>query len=268
MPGFFDTIGAPLVSGRDFSEADAAAGYRVAVITAGLERALWPDGAVGRRLAIGQSDEAFEIIGVVGDMTPIDPRMGETPFVFTPLLQNPGFSRVAVLNVRTARPLDASALLEVVEAGGQYTIYNMTSMNERTSRALASEKVTASLGTAFGALALLIAATGLASMLAYLVEGRRREFGVKLALGAEPGRLMRSVVGEAAVLFVTGIALGVPLAAGASRLIGTFVINVGLGDPAAVSGSALLLLAVALAAAALPALRAARTNPLDALRAD
>jgi len=267
-PGLFAVLKAGRLAGRDFTWADDETQPPVAIVTRRLAETIAPEGALGVRIRVGTDARELEIVGVVDQLGTLDPRMRATDFVFTPILQDVFASNVPVVTIRSSAGVSAAALRDIIEPRGFHYVINATTMHGRTSTLLAAERVTAALAVTFGMLALLVASAGLAGLLTYLVEGRRREFGVRLALGASRGQLIGTVVRESVLLVAAGLILGLPAAYGAGRLVEAMLVNVQSTDVVAFTAGGATLMLTALLAALAPALRAARTDPVVALRAE
>lgn len=272
-PGYFATLGVPLVAGREFTAADRQGAPRVAIVNATAARRLWPgQKAVGRRINIGMGmdrDELAEIVGVVGDV-----RYGalESPpreDVYLADLQS-GWP-ATVLLVRTAGdPLAAlPAVREAVRAvAPTLPMVGVRTLDEQLARASSRTRFAALLLGVFSALALLLAALGVYGVVAQTVADRRRELGLRMALGAEARRVGSLVLGQGLRLAAAGAALGVPAAWAASRALESLLFEVVPGDPWTYAAVPLVVLAATAAASLLPAWRAARLDPASVLRAE
>jgi len=272
-PGYFATLGVPIVAGREFTAADRGGSPRVAVVSESAARKLWPgQEAVGRRINIGMGmdrEDVAEVVGVVGDV-----RYGalESPpreDVYLADLQS-GWSST-VLFVRTAGdPLAAlPAVREAVRAvAPTLPLVAVRTLDEQLARASSRPRFAALLLGGFAALALLLAALGVYGVVAQTVADRRRELGLRMALGAEARRVAGLVLRQGLSLALTGVAIGVPAAWAVSRVLATLLFEVDTGDPSTFLGVPLLVLAVAAAACFVPAWRAARLDPASVLRAE
>lgn len=267
-PGLLETLRVPLVAGRDFTWDDDVNHPLVAIVTKNVAEAITPEGAVGRRIRVATEPADREIVGVVPNIGTLDLRMRNPRMVFSPILQEPRFGRLPVAMLRTSAGFDVNGLRDTVRSNGRHYVMGLTSIRARTGLIMMAERMTASLGAVFSALALVIAVTGLASLLASVVESRRREFGVRLALGASRGALVRSVTLECGLLTAGGIAVGIPAALAAGRFTSAVLLNVRPTDPGALAFAVAALAVAGLAAGLAPALLAARTDPLVALKAE
>jgi predicted permease len=273
-PGFFRTLKIPLRAGRDFSTADAGGSAPVAVVNAALARRFFGDEpAIGRRfhldMARGEPAPSIEIVGIVADARYSSLREDFPPTAFFPIAQLPGGTSNADFQVRTSAA-DPASIAPAVER--EATAIDRTlslefhAMDEQLGRAVAQERLLAVLSTFFGGLALLLASVGLYGAMAYAVVRRQKETGIRLALGASPGIIVRTILREAIVLVGVGVLAGAGLAAATTRFIQALLFNLTPTDPATFVSAAAALAVVGLAAAALPARRAARIDPLASLR--
>ncbi len=269
--GYFRTLGLRL-RGRDFQPSDTQAASKVVVINETLARRLWPgEEAIGRRLQLPLRTPGppHEVIGVVSDGRYVSLTEAQRPFLYLPLAQN--FRPRLTLHVRTTG--SPAAFLTPVRSAvrsvsADLPVYNPITLDESLARSLARERLIARLLTAFGGMALLTAAVGIYGILAFAVARRTREMGVRMALGARSSDLVRLIVRQSAGLVAGGLCAGVAGALLATRLVKAFLFGVPPTDPAAFAGAVILLCAVALVATSVPARRAARIDPLAALRSE
>ena len=273
---YLRSLGIPLLRGRDFTDDDRAQAAGVVLVNRALARRYWPDGdPVGRRIRQGGAESQAPwctIVGVVGDTRQADLVEPVRPEILFPYAQNPvAWYRAATLVVGThAEP---SSLAEPVKAqvwaiDPDLPITHVQSMSQVLSEAVAQERYNAFLLGLFALTALLLAAGGIYGVMAYTVSLRTREIGVRMAIGAGAGSVFKMVVGRGLALSGSGCAAGLLAALGLSRVLSGMVHGVSLTDPTTFAGVAIGLLSVSFAACALPALRAARFDPLTALRRD
>jgi predicted permease len=266
--GYFDALRLPLARGRAFTLRDDASSARVVVINETLARRLAPAGdATGRSFRL--HDERWTVIGVALDARYADLGSPTPPVVYLPMAQN--WRPDQTLLVRTSG--DAARLAPVVRAAVRAidpTLPPPTVMTlaQATSLALLPQRVAAMVTGALGTAGLLLATVGLYGIIAYSVSGRTRELGIRVALGARRADVLGLVVREGMWLAALGVAVGLLLAAGAARLLGSLLLGVSPLDLPTFAGMSLLFVAVALLASWLPARRAAATDPTIALRAD
>jgi len=264
-PGYFEAVGSPVVRGRGFASSDLAdGGWRAAVVNEAFVRRYWPGQEPLGKLVATQPDLA--VVGVVRDAKYLTLDEPAQPVIF--VAASPG---VATLHVRASG--DAAALQESLRRAFAEVDPNIALTSVRTlARSMEAATFSQRLGawslSAIGVLALALAAVGLFGVLAYSVAQRTREMGVRIAIGASRRDVLALVVGKAIGLTGVGLGVGVVLAAGAGRLLRTQIFGVSPLDPVTFVAVALLLGAVALLAAWLPALRAARVDPIVALQAE
>jgi putative ABC transport system permease protein len=272
-PGFFKAIGGRLVGGRDFSEADQAAGERVVIInTAMATRYFGGLDPVGRPIDLAGPRR---IVGVVESMKPQGFDSQPAPEVFFPLTQfdqilmAEGPLSATTLVVRTTgdpRSLVPAVRTQMARLDPQLPLFNITTLSQRVADSVAQPRFYASVLGIFAVLALVLAAVGIYGVLSSQVEQSTREIGIQMALGAGPGRIRRAVLGHGAVLAATGLAIGLAGAWGMSRFISTLLFGITPVDVATYAAAAVVLAAVALVGAYLPTRRATAVDPVVALR--
>jgi macrolide transport system ATP-binding/permease protein len=259
---YFQTVGAPILRGREFTAQDTAEAPRVFVVNEATARRYWPgQEAVGKRLNRG------EVIGVVRNTKEKGLTKDARPAIYAPLLQS--YTPDLTLHVRTATPsqtLFAAVRREVQTLDPTLPVYNLRTLAQQKDGSLYTERLAATLLTLFGLLALSLAAVGIYGVLSYAVTERTREMGVRLALGARPRDLLRLVVGQGLTLTLIGLGLGVGASFALTRLIARLLYGVSATDPLTFVVIPLSLMVVALLACWIPARRATRVDPLVALR--
>jgi predicted permease len=274
-PGYFHTMGIPLRAGRDLDERDGFRAPRVAVVNEALVRHAFPrEDPLGKRLFVSwgyslgrEIEPVFEIVGVVGNVRHGGLQAEPIPTVFLAHAQEPGF--MASLVVRTAgEPLAmaSSVRAEMAQVDPDQGVLSVGTMRALLEDSIARPRLQALLVGAFAALALVMACVGLYGVLAYSVEQRRREMGVRVAIGASPKALLGLVVGEGVRLTAAGLVLGLAGALVATRYLASLLYGVGPTDPAVFLGVAAVLLMVAAAASYVPARQAMRVDPVVILR--
>jgi predicted permease len=269
-PGHFKTLQIDLVAGRDFTFQDTSAAPRVAIVNEALARRFWPGrSAIGQRLRpSGHDGESIEVVGVARDSKYVT--VGEEdqrPFLYQPLAQ--AYAPQPAILVRAAGEPGSvvPTLRQVVrEMDPGLPVFNLTPMDEATAISLLPARVAGGLLTALGALALALSALGTFGVLSFLVRSRARELAIRLAIGATPRAIARMVVGQALAWTGVGTAIGLAMAFGLTRFLASFLYGVNPSDPVTFAGVALLIALVACAAAAIPARRASRQDPLATLR--
>jgi predicted permease len=270
-PRYCATIKLPLVAGREFTANDNASAPPVAIINEAAARTYWPNqNPLGKRLFIGgpgQEAQPAEIIGVTGASRYRSLTQAFRPAMLLPAAQNyfPDLS-LHLRSVGDPASLIESARRELRALDPQLPATNIRTLEEQRRNSLYSERVTALLLSAFGALALLLAALGIYGVMAYAVAQRTREFGIRMALGARAGDVLRLMLRQGALLIGAGVALGLAGAFAATRLIRSFLYQVSANDPMTFVLAALSLAAVALLACYIPARRATKVDPMVALR--
>jgi predicted permease len=274
-PRYAETLGVRLLEGRDLSDRDGAASAPVGLVNEAFVRSFLPGKSpLGMRFGIGdqQSDAVIEIVGLLADTKHLDPRDEPERTVYLPLLREDGQNGFqSDLEVRTSGdPASLVAAVRKAAAGvdTRVPIAGVKTLSEQVSESLRAEKLVARLVGAFGLLALVLACVGLYGILSQAVARRTNEVGIRMALGANRGDVLGMVLREAGILVGLGIAIGIPGALVASRLLTSQLFGISPFDPATLAGSALLLAAVAIVAAFVPARRAARIEPMRALRAE
>ncbi len=264
---YFDTVGIPVVAGRAFTEEEVRAGRKVAIVNETMARQFWPDGsAVGRIIRIGGKDP-HEVVGIARDHKVRS--VGEAP---RPYLHVPsGRSQSVNLVVRTTMPATAAlpglrTALWGLEPNIVFT--EDVPVQQVADTTVAPTRVGAMVLMAFGALALGLAAVGVYGVIAYSVSRRTREVGIRMALGAERGQVLRMVLGQGVRLAAAGVGLGVLASAGVGRLLESLLYGVSSFDPIAYAAAAAILILIAGAANLIPAISASRIDPVRALRSE
>ncbi len=269
-PGYFAAIHLPLIQGRAFATTDRIGAPAVAIINQTLARRLWPgEEAIGRHLNFGSITGGVptEIIGVAADAKYHSLGEEPVPMLYVPIPKEFG-RRITVL-VRTANgsPPPERALRDAVhELDPELPVGPQSSLSTIIGVALLPNRIALLLATAFGATGLLLAALGLYGLLAFRVQSRRTEIGIRMALGASGRQIRHLVVGEGVRLTAIGLCSGLVIAAGIGRLLGSMLFGVSPLDPLTYGGIALLLLAVGWFAAIGPTRRALGTDPVEVLR--
>jgi len=270
-PGYFETMEVRLVEGRGFVDGDVAGAEPVVVINRALEaRYFEGEPALGRTLLVDDSMEPMRVVGVVGDVRHTSITDAPPAQVYRPLAQTSGRRRFLVLRAAGG---DVPALAGPVRSAITALDADVPATKQRPMTAILQESVgpfaamSIVLGV-FGAFALLLAAIGLYGLIAYSVSQRQAEFGVRMALGAGPGEVVRTVVGGGLRLAGAGILIGVAGSLAAGRVLASLLFGTRSADPLTLGVAALLFLATAVLAALVPAARAGRSDPLRALRAE
>jgi len=271
-PGYFSTMGMPLLAGRDLSEQDRDGTQKVAVVNESFARHYFaePQQAVGHYYCNGAGDVKpdTEIVGVVRDAKHTGVRQDITRTIFTPYLQepDPGAMTFYVRTWQSPESAEATVRRAIETLDSKLVLDNFRTMQEQIDDNLMVERVIALLASSFGILAALMAAVGLYGVLAYSTAQRTREIGIRIALGADRTSVMRMVLVE--VLWLAGISIAVALPASLllTHAARSQLFGISSSDPLTLVVVTLLVAAVALASALLPARRAANTDPIVALR--
>jgi len=273
-PDFFATLGMPIVRGRSITEADQPGATKVLVINQALAKKFFPAGdAVGQWMALGWGEdttgEMRQIVGVVGDVRSSALSDAPEPTVYVPIMQVP-YTNLSILVRTNASPATlANPLRSIVrDLDHEVPVYSVQTMEERVANSVGREKFYATLIAVFAGVALVLSAVGLYGVIAYAVSQRTHELGVRVALGATGDRITRMVVGEGLRLTAAGAVLGIVGSLLAGRLIATLLFGVTAVDPVTLAGVVTVLAVVAMLASWLPARRAARIDPLIAIRGD
>jgi len=272
-PGYFDAVGMSLLRGRLFTDADREGALRVAIVNEAFVRERVPGDAeaIGRNLVMTYDNDRrpFTIAGIVRDAKYNDLREPKTdPMIWVPIAQFP--AKISSISLRVTPGNEAAAVQQVRAAlaatSGSLMTRQTVTLRERVDGATARERLLLTLASGFGGIALVLAAVGLYGALAAAVARRTREIGVRLALGAQRGSVLRLVLRESLALVAAGLLVGVPLSLAAGALLRGFLFGVTPYDIPTLIASAGVLAAAALIAASVPARRASRVDPIVALK--
>jgi predicted permease len=269
-PGYFSTLGLPLVAGREFSEQDALDAPRVIIINESLARTAWPgQDPVGRALVLDYQGGATarQIVGVVRDARYKGPRSEPAPEIFIPHAQNPYLVMNVVVRTRTdPAALAPSARAQALKVDPDQPVHSVTTMEGLMAETMQEDRFAMLFVALFAAAGLLTAATGIYALLAYTVAQRRREIAVRMAIGASGSTVARSIVMESLMLAAAGCIVGAFGVAAVSRLARSILFGIAPQDPVTLMATGVVLLTAVLAASWLPARRASRINPVTAMR--
>ena len=269
-PGFFRTLGVPLRSGRDFTAADAAEGaLQVVIVSEAMVKRYWPGvDPIGRRLRPGRSQEWHTVVGVAADVHHLSLDAEPNPMVYYPYRGdwNP-------MSIGVRYEGDASAIAPVIREVAhaidpKLPVGTVRRVDQLVAGSLGERRFNASLLGLFAGIALLLAAVGLYGAMSFAVGRRTREIGVRMALGARPVDVLRMVLGEGLRLAAVGLGAGLVAAAALTWTMRSLLFGVTTADPLTFAGITLLLLVVALLATWVPARRAARVDPMRAIRCE
>ena len=276
-PGFFETLGIPLVAGRDFNENDRRGGERVAIISESIARRMFPNQDVLNRHVlwtdpitkfINLSTEPRRIVGVVRDLDDENIVPEPTLTIYSPAEQEIGGGRIFVHAGVDPYSLVPSITRIIREMSAEQPIERPAVLEDVRTEVLAPARLNAVVFGGFAAVALAIAIVGVAGVLAFSVSGRMREFAIRLAVGSPPRHLLTGVLAEGAVIALIGVAAGAAGGWALARIAAAYIEGTQVPDLIPVAAAALILLAAAVAASLLPAARAARVDVMEALRAD
>jgi predicted permease len=263
---YFRTMGIPVVAGRSFAETDDSTSAWVVIISESIARKFFPQGeAVGKQLRF--YGRPWNIVGIVGDIRELGPAQAPPLMLYTSMNQQSNESGFVVMKSRLAPGLAAERIRQAVLAvDNQQALINVRTMESYSESSLGQQRFMLALMVAFAVVALVLAVIGLYGVIAYMVAQRTREIGIRVALGASSGSVMRLVLGQGLGLAGVGVVVGLLGALALSRVLTGLLYGVSAQDPLVYAGVSLLLLLVAAAASALPARRAAAVDPLTALR--
>ncbi len=272
-PGYFETVGTPLVQGRDFSIHDTRTSARVAIVNRTFVRLFVPDGnPIGKTLRTGAEPNypstVYEIVGVIPDTQYSDLRSEPPAMVFAPDSQFPNMGPWTTMMIRSSiEPAAAAASIKRRLAQSHpFLIMDFAGFQSRIRDGLVRERLMAMVSGFFGALAALVAMVGLYGMMSYAMAQRQQEIGIRVALGANRRRVVLMVMREAGWLLLVGMAIGGGLSMLATRSATSLLFQLSPHDPATLLGACGALAAVALLASFVPARRASRLDPIVALR--
>jgi len=272
-PGYFKTLRQPLLAGREFTDADAHGQPHVAVINLALAKRFFgtPQNAIGRQLAKGAGSDIkydISIVGVVGDIKHTDLRTPLGPAVYAPYLQQDHPTGVAMyVRIAQAPETVEPVMREAIhQLDPTLVVDGLRTMEDQVSRSASDERALAFLAVGFSILAMMLSAVGLYGVLAYSIEQRTREIGVRLALGSQRWGVVVLVVREMAVIAAIATAVALPSVVALAQLFRSQLYGVTTFDPVSLAGAMLLTAVMVAVAAALPARRAAGVQPMQALR--
>jgi predicted permease len=276
-PGFFETMGVPIVQGRDFNDGDKDGKERVVIVSQSLAQALYPgQNALNRRLwwtdgvmkFIGISYEPRRIVAVVPDFDDENLIPSPAMTIYQPTNQEGWNGRLFVRAKGDPYLLVPAITRTIHEMSADQPVEKASTLGDARAEVLTPDKLNAVVFGGFAAVALLISVVGVAGVLAFSVSGRTREFGIRMALGAQPRNILTDVLKEGVVMAAIGVAAGVALSFVLERIAGKYLADLHQAGALAFIASAALILIAALIASAAPAARAARVNAVEALRAE
>jgi putative ABC transport system permease protein len=276
-PGFFAALGIPILSGRDFTEADRSGSERVVIVSATLAQRLFPgQDPINRHLMwtdgvmrfIGISTDPRRIVGVVADVNDESIDRASSLLVYHPVEQEPGAGRLFV-HARTDPYALVPAITRIVrDLSTDTPVERASTLEDVRAEVLAPNRLNTIVFGGFAGVALVISVVGVAGVLAFSVSGRTREFGIRLAVGSQPHRLLAGVLKEGVLMAAVGIVAGVAGGFALARVVASYVPAVQLPGVLPLIGAAAILLLAAIVASVLPAARAARVDVMQALRSE
>ncbi len=270
-PGYFTTMGVPLLLGRDFDDRDMVAARDVMVVNETFAKHFFGgENPIGRRVGTKEGVYEWEILGVVKNSKYTGLREGPIAMIYVPARPGPWASRTVVHLRTSGNPAALASALrrKIHDVDKTAAIFDVHTVQEEVNRSLLRERLVGTVTGLFGGLALSLAAIGLYGLTSYGVARRTREFGIRIAIGARTGSIVGLVVSEALWLLVVGTAIGLVAAWVLGRVVKAMLFGIGPADPVSAVFAILLLVAAALFAAWIPARRAARVDPMRALRWD
>jgi putative ABC transport system permease protein len=267
-PDYFRTVRTPLLAGRVFNESDVSGGQPVAIINQTTANRYWPNqNAIGKHLANSRDMVQREVVGVVADVKFRSLNGANSEEEYLPLAQNAWPAMTLVVRSRgNSRALVAAVRAKISEVDPTLPVSGILSFDDVVSTSIAQPRLIMRMVGVFAGFAMLLAALGIYGVMAYTVSQRRQELGIRVALGAKAGDILRLVVGQGMQLAIAGIGVGVLVSLIATRLLSSLLFGVHAIDAVAFSGAAVFLGAAAFAACYLPARRAMRVDPITVLR--
>jgi predicted permease len=271
-PDYFKTLGIPFLSGRDFQTSDTAGAPQVAIVSAAVATRVWPNqSALGKRIRV-DTDHWLTIVGVVDDVRQDSLESALEPTIYMPYQQETHgfFLQLVTFVARTRVPETATSTIRqtIRDVAPDLPIASVATMQALVADSVAQPRMRAMLIGGFALCALLIATLGIYGVMTYAVTQRRREIGIRMAIGAAWADVVWLVLRRALVIVAAGAIIGIGASFAVTRTLTSFLFEVTPNDPLAIAGVTLLLVAVAITAAWLPARRAAQTDPVEALRVE
>jgi len=279
-PAFFATLGLPIIAGRDFNDADRSSSEPVAIVSESVARRAFPNGdGVNHHIMWSDpilqavpllSTKPLRVIGVVADIDDVDIVPRPTLTIYRPFGQETVVGGGRLFVHTSSNPYDlVKPIIRVLRSmSADQPVEHAATLEDVRAQVLSSDRLNALVFGAFAGVALLIAVVGVAGVLAFSVSGRTREFGIRLAFGSEPRRLLMNVITEGVAIAVGGLAAGLACGYILGRVAGSFLADLKMPGVLPVTGSAVILLLAAVTASAIPAARAARVDVIQALRTE
>jgi predicted permease len=277
-PGFFAALGVPIIAGRDFNEADRRGSEPVVIVSQSVAQRMFPNqDAVNRHMMwtdpvtkfIDVSQAPRRIVGVAADVDDENVVPGPALTVYHPFAQQDLWGGRLFVHTHTDPYALVTPVTRIIrDLSADQPVERAATLEDIRAEVLTPNRLNTLVFGVFAAIALVIAVVGVAGVLAFSVSGRTREFGIRLAIGSQPRHLLTRVIGEGVVMAAAGVAAGAALGFALAHLAGSYLQDVRMPGAVPVAGAALVLLAAAIAASALPAARAARVDVMQALRSD
>jgi hypothetical protein len=277
-PGFFATLGVPILAGRDFNDADRQESESVVIVSQSVAQRMFPgQDAVGHHIkwtdpvlkfVIPGDQPNRRIVGVAAEVDDEHVAPGPAMTVYHPLEQGFGGGRLFIHARSNPYALVTPVTQIIRQLSAEQVVERAATLEDVRAEVLTPDRLNTVVFGVFAGVALMIAVIGVAGVLAFSVSGRTREFGIRLAIGSQPRSLVMGVIREGAVMAVGGIVAGAALGYGLAQLAGSYFSDVKMPDALPVAGSVIVLLMAAVVASVLPAARAARVDVMQALRSD
>jgi predicted permease len=274
-PDYFDTLRIPLVAGRDFNDHDTSHSPRVAVVNEAFAKKLGLGAnAIGARFwreaTPTRPAELNDIVGLVKDTKYHGIRRSAEPIAYLALAQDTDTENTMQVLIRSRLPMDAEeqAIRRTLHEVSSGISFDFEGLQDQIQQSLLPERLLATLSGFFGALAVVLAMTGLYGVMSYTVTERTTEIGIRMALGAQRTRITAMILGKAGSLLAAGLVLGAGMSLAVASVAGSLLFGLKPHDPGTLAGAALLLAVVTAAASLIPSMRAANVNPIDSLRTE
>ena len=268
-PDFFRTLGIPLLAGREFAETDDAKAPEVAIINQSMQHRFWPkNDAVGQHVSFDDGEHWWQIVGVVADVHDLGADHAPMLQAYSPVAQNGGVSTIVVRTMADPTAMSTQLTRAIHEVDNTIAVSETLTLDQAFSDSVASPRTTAVLLGTFAALALLIATAGIGGIMALTVSQRVKEIGIRIALGAQPSRVLLMVLRQGVVLAIVGVVIGLVGALALTGLVKSLLFEVTPTDPVTYAVVALVFVGAALASGYVPARRAASIDPIEALRCE